>query len=92
MLSVARASASRDLESHGQNFPRESFWNSWVPGLATLARDTSVCHVDGLTKNQPQRIRSRHTCAGRRLRDAAATAAKALGTAVREGRSRRFIP
>jgi len=44
---VARASASRDLESHGQNFPHESFWNSWVPGLATLARDTSVCHVAG---------------------------------------------
>jgi len=47
MLSVACASASRDLESHGQNFPHESFWNSWVPGLATLARDTSVCHVAG---------------------------------------------
>ena len=91
MLSVACASASRDLESHGQNFPRESFWNSWVPGLATLARDTSVCHVAGslrISRSESDRGHQR----GRRLRDAAATAAKALGTAVREGRIRRFIP
>jgi hypothetical protein len=51
MPSVPRASASRDPEPRGENFPRESFWNSWVPGLVEFILGPRIARTRGLARD-----------------------------------------